>query len=48
MPFADCRPIVMPDNTVTRGIPVSNPIQGPSSLEGLSSQHNTERERAEI
>ena len=48
MPFADCRPIVMPDNTVTRGIPVCNPIHGPSSLEEARPQNNTEHENAQV
>ena len=44
MPIDDCCWIVLPDNTVTRGIPVSNPIHESSSLEELRAQHNTKQE----
>jgi hypothetical protein len=36
MPIDDCCWIVLPNYTVARGIPVSDPIHGPSTLEELA------------
>jgi hypothetical protein len=44
MPIDDCCWIVLPDKAVARGIPVSNPIHEPNTLEEFRSQSNPENE----